>query len=296
VTTLAQLVDATLVNLQGYTLDQDQVTYLAVAAAVDDTTLKVGDATEVSRGLIEVGDELVWATSVDAATGTVTLAPQGRGWRSTVPVAHAYGTTVTNSPRFPRSVVANAVNQAITAVFPDLFAVKAYEFTYTPAVYAYELPADAAGVAAVEWQTIGPDRTWARVRRYRYVPDSDPDAFASGRSLELAEYIDPGRTVRVTYLARPQQLATADTQFSTSGLPDSASDVAVFGACYRLVGWQEPPRLQTQSIEGTLRSQVVPAGAATGAGRYFYALYQERLERERRALLASYPTTTHFIR
>ena len=55
--TFDELTDIVLTNLQGFSLDQDQITYLT--DAIDETTLSlaVDQPREVSRGMVEIGDE-----------------------------------------------------------------------------------------------------------------------------------------------------------------------------------------------------------------------------------------------
>ena len=79
----SDLVDETLIALSGYTQRQDQSTYLTVAMTDTQTTMTVADAAVLSKGLVEVGDELMWVESFDRATNVATIAPYGRGFRST---------------------------------------------------------------------------------------------------------------------------------------------------------------------------------------------------------------------
>lgn len=58
-------------------------------------------AGEISRGLIEVDDELMLVQKVSQSDGIVTLLPGGRGFRS-VAATHSAGALVTNNPKFPR--------------------------------------------------------------------------------------------------------------------------------------------------------------------------------------------------
>lgn len=297
-TTYDALTDLVLLHLQGFSLDQDQITYLSGDIADSDLTFAVDDTTETSRGLVEIEDELLWIKSVDQSSGSITIPPNGRGWMGTTAAAHAAGTIVKNNPKWPRSVIKRAINDVITSTFPDLFAVKEYTFTYQAAKFSYDLPTDATDVLDVTWDIIGPTKRWPRVARWRFVPNTDTSTgdHLTGKSLELLDYIVPGRTVQVTYSAQPSKLANGGDEFTTCGLAPTAEDIAMYGACYRLSGYLDIPRLQTQNIEGNLRSQLVQAGAATNAAKYFYALYNERLQREREILVAQWPRITHLTR
>lgn len=292
--TLANLIDDSLLSLQGST-DQDQVTFLTAPISASDTTISVDQTSEISRGLIEIDDELLWVRST--ADDGATIAPRGRGYRSTTASAHDEGAMVVNSPKFPRASVKRAINDTISAAFPELFAVKAYEFPFVAARSTYDLPADVDAVLDVMWSEIGPSQAWPHVRRWQFNYSASGEMFTHGKSLSIKEAVFPGRTVRVLYASEPSQLDQADDDFATTtGLPASAEDVILYGACYRLVSYMQPARLQVQSVEATLRSNVVAVGSPAEAGQYFYALYQQRLQEERQTLLTRYPSMTHYTR
>lgn len=293
--TLTQLVDDTLLNLQGYSLDQDQVTFLTSPVSAADLTISVDQTKEISRGLIEIDDELLWIRSV--ADGGATIAPKGRGYRSTVAASHDEGAMVTNAPKYPRASVRRAINDTISATFPELFSIKSYEFTFQAARSTYDLPDDVDQVLEVMWSEIGPSQAWPQVRRWWFNHSASSGMFPNGKSLAIKEAVFPGRTVRVIYAAEPGTLVNNNDEFAdTTGLPKSAEDVMLYGACYRLVSYMQPARLQVQSVEATLRSNVVSVGSPAEAGQYFYALYQQRLSEERQTLLTRFPSMTHYTR
>ena len=111
--TFSQLTDQTLMQLYGYTTLQDQATYLTGALSATGLTVNVDDATAVSRGIVEIGDEIIWVDSLDSSAGTLTVPPYGRGFRGTTASAHSIGDRVVSSPMFPRQMVKDALNDAI---------------------------------------------------------------------------------------------------------------------------------------------------------------------------------------
>lgn len=292
-----ELTEIVLTNLQGFSLDQDQITFLTDAVDAATLTLSVNDPREVSRGMVEIGDELLWVRLVDSTSGVLMVAPQGRGWLNSTAAAHDVNSTVKNNPKWPRVLIKRAINDTIRATYPDLFKVSTTTFSFTAAKFGYELPADADEVYDVTWDIIGPSARWPRLNRWRFIPNANTTAYPTGKALELLDSVVPGRTVQVTYMTAPKSLAGGADDFSAvSGLPVSAEDVVTYGACYRLAGYLDIPRLQLQAVEGTNRSQLVEPGAATNAAKYFYALYSERLMQEREILLSRYPRTTHSMR
>ena len=85
-TTLNEMIDEVLINLSGYTYQQDRSTYLTAAVTTltspssSPTILSLGSTDSVGKGVIEVGEELMWVDSFDRVANTATIAPYGRGF------------------------------------------------------------------------------------------------------------------------------------------------------------------------------------------------------------------------
>lgn len=292
-----QLTDSTMMYLHGFATVQDQSTHLTESVAADATTLKVADATALSRGLVEIGDELLWVDTVDSVSLNMQVPPYGRGFRGSTAAAHAAGTRVVSAPMFPRSMVKDAINEAIRAVYPDLFGVASTTFTYTPAVSTYALPAGAYQVLSVSWQSIGPSREWLPLRRYRVDVNADTTAFPTGATLSVYDPVVPGRTVRVVYAKQPTALSAAGDDFvSVTGLPASCEDVIRLGAAYRMVPFMDVAHLSGMSAEADFSANMRPVGSAADAGRYLLQLYQVRLQEETRRLQALYSDRSYYTR
>jgi hypothetical protein len=292
---LRQFIDRISAKLQGFTRDQDQQTYLTTSIDSDDLTFTVNEPKMITQGIAEIEEELVWIQRVDNSTGTVTIAPYGRGYLSTTAASHASNTAILNNPKYPRSEIHAAIDDAVDSVYPDLYTLANYEFPFAAARTAYEVPAAVDQVHRVTWESIGPTREWIPVTRWNFDPKANTTRFPSGKSLSLYQGVIPGRTVRVTYIKPPTKFSDYVTDFATAtGLNSTAEDVIVYGACYRLVGFQESPRLQIQTIESQLRSQLVPPGSTMNAARHFYQLYQLALNSERERLLRQDPPSAHF--
>ena len=88
--TFSELTDQTLMQLYGYTTLQDQATYLTSNMSSNSLVLTVADATAISRGIIEIDDEIIWVDSLNPLVNELTVPPYGRGFRGTTAQAH-YG-------------------------------------------------------------------------------------------------------------------------------------------------------------------------------------------------------------
>jgi hypothetical protein len=287
-------------QLLGYTRDQASVSYLTadIIDATDMTfTVDTSTATGLSRGLVEIEDELLLVKSVDRTSGVVTLMggidpTSCRGVEGTSATGHLSGALVTNDPRFPRTRIKEAINDAINGVYPDLWVFGNYEFPYQAARYEYPIPVAAEDVYKVVANTIGASGMWVPLTSWRFNPMASttsgqvkPTPTPTGKSIMVGignDRIVPGRNVRVSYITKPATLTSNSQTFeATTGLPERVVDLIVFGACWRLIPAYEAARLQQQAIEATEMAPLVSVKAASAASQYFLALYSKRLDEER---------------
>lgn len=286
-------------KLAGYTLRQDRQTYLSHALGSTDTTITIGSTQNISTGLIEIDDELIYIDSFDRSSNTISVPPYGRGYDGTNPSTHQSGSRVIISPTFPTVDIKNAINETIDAVFPALYTTGVHTFSYSPAHTTYALPDEAETILAVSYESIGPSKEWVPVRNYRVDPMANIDAFNSKNSISLYSGIPAGRTVQVYYNAAPTVMDTDDDDFEiVTGLPSSCKDVIVLGAAWRLASFVDPGRLTFGSAEADQQSQVAGRsyGAGTNASKYLLALYQQRLNEESAKLTDRNPIRIHRTR
>lgn len=295
-------------QLLGYTKNQASITYLTQPMTSTDVTFTVDTDTvrNVARGLVEVNDELMLVKKFDAGSGTVTLlgnAATGRGVEGTDPAAHALSSIVTASPDFPRVRIKEAINDTINGVFPDLWVFGEFEFPWRAARYEYPVPADVEWIHTVNPNTIGPSGVWFPASSWRFNPKASttpgqvkPTPTPTGKSIQvMRDFIVPGRNARVIYAKKPNLLVNNDDDFeTTTGFPARYIDLITFGACWRLIPAYEAGRLQQQSIESTERAPLVPSGAASNASKYYFQMYQTRLNEERDRLMLLFPNYQTF--
>ena len=294
-TAFIDIINETALALTGYTNRQDQATYLTSSITATDTTFTVADGTVLTRGLVEIDDELIWVDSFDRTSNTATIPAYGRGFRDTVATVHSAGTRVTITPAFPRSVIRRNINLAIDGVYPDLFGVYYTTFPFQAAVTTYQLPQEAIDVLGCSWQTIGPSKEWLPVRHYRIDRMANPVTWNSGKTISIREGIIPGRTVMVTYTKKPTVLQYDSDDFaSLTGLPDSSREVIVLGAAYRTAMYLDFGRVPAATAEADAQQANDPIGSAANIGRMIQQLYQQRLLVEVRRLQEQYPPRTHY--
>jgi hypothetical protein len=295
VTAFIDVINETQLALTGYTNRQDQATYLTSALSSTATTFVVADGTVLTRGLVEIDDELIWVDSFDRITNTATVPAYGRGFRDTTAVTHSAGTRVTITPSFPRSVIRRNINLAIDGVYPDLFGTFYTTFKFQAAVTTYVLPQEAVDILGCSWQTIGPSKEWLPVRHYRVDRMANPTTWGSGKTLSVREGIVPGRTVMVTYTKKPTTLVYDTDDFAgITGLSDSAREVIILGAAYRTAMYLDLGRIPAATAEADAQQGNDPVGSAANIGRVLQQMYQQRLLVEVRRLQEQYPPRTHY--
>jgi hypothetical protein len=291
------MIDEVLLNVAGYTQRQDQTTYLIADINESATQFTVRDGTVLSRGLIEIDDELLWVDRFDRTAGIAYLAGvSGRGFRNSTAAPHTAGARVVISPAYPRVVVAKAINNAIDGVYPSLFGSFYTTFPFVATRSTYQMPSDTVNIMQATWQTVGPTKEWLPIRRWRMDNTANPQAFNTGKSLSIYDGIVPGRTVHVVYSKRPSPLTLPSDDFTQSGLPDSAEEVIVLGASYRVAAYLDAARVTGMSVEADALDQSNPSGSGAQVSRYLFAQYKDRLAIEVNRQSQFFNVRVHYTR
>ena len=293
-TTFGQLIDRVRYSLRSYTGQHEVSTHLTADATEGAVDLSVADGNAVATGLVEIEDELVWVDS--SAGGVLTVPPYGRGYQGSTAAAHLSGKQVITDPFFPRKHIADAIVDTQRALYPTLFQPKAKEFTFTAGQSTYDLDSDVDRVLSVSWQLPGSSEFWTPVRRWRTDTFANTTEFASGSNITVFDPIGPDRTVRAVYAAPFTELTVASDTIGAAGHQEAHVDLLVFGACWRLLQFLEVSRLNLNSVENAERAKFAASGSASALTRQVLALYERRLEEERKRLLQLYPITIRYTR
>lgn len=304
-TTLGQMIDEVLINLSGYTYQQDRSTYLRNAVttltspSTAPTILSLGDTSNVGKGILEVDEELMWVDSFDRVANTATVSPYGRGYLGTVAATHAADAKVTISPIFPRYVVKKAINDTIRAMGASLLSVKQTTFTFNAAVNTYEFEnLNIENILTMSWQDTGPSKEWIRIRRWDFDPFADVDTWGSNsQTVTIYDWITPGRTIKVMYATPPTPLENDTDVFTTvTGYPEAARDIVILGTSYRLLAYLDPARAGQISPQADETDGKRPYGASASATKQLFALYSQRLNEEVKTQQNQYPPRIHYTR
>lgn len=305
-TTLSNMIDEVLINLSGYTYQQERTTYLKTAvstttsSSTSPTILSLGSTENVGKGIVEIDEELLWVDTFDRVANTATISPYGRGYLGTTAATHAADSKVTISPVFPRNSVKKAINDTIRAAGSTIFAVKSTSFTYNPAITTYNIydGYKIQNILSIMWQEVGPSQEWRPVRRWDWDSAADATAFgADAQTVTIGDFITPGRTVKVIYATDPEAFTSNSEDFATqTGLPESCKDVVILGASYRLLTYLDPARAAQISPQADETDSKRPYGASQSATKQLFALYTQRLNEETSRQQNQYPIRVHYSR
>ena len=288
---VSRLTDEVLGALHGYVRDQDMVTTLSASMDTDDVEGTVSEDNQLSRGLIEIDDELIYVNAVGTTgLGGFSIPQWGRGQNGTTAAAHAQGAKVIQSPLYPRRRVQDEIYSVLREMFPRVYGVATTLFDVDVVRTNYELPAAVWQVFAVEWHLPGPSFMWQPLERWRI------NKTATTQEIEMLGMRWPGTDrVRVTYSKVPPTSYSTD-DLTTYGYTQDVHDIVVLGATAKLLAKTEPSRLQVESVESHGRSEVVQAGTIVQTAQRLYAMFDRRVEQEAFRLQQRYTLQPHKTR
>ena len=296
--TLSDMIDEVRSSLAGYTLRQDRITYLNTAIGTTDLAIGVGNSANLAKGIIEIDDELIWIDNFVKSTSVLNAAPGfGRGFQNSTASPHAQYAQITLSPTFPRLMIKQAINDTINSVYPKLFGVASYTFTFDAAQTTYALPDEAETVLFMSWQTTGSSQEWLPINRWRMDSLANIATFNTQSTINIYENIQPGRTVQVWYTTEPNTLdASTDDFAAVTGLPNTCRDVITLGTAYKLLSYIDAGRIVLDSAESDLADSKIPSTAGTSSSRYIYSVFQARLNEEALKLQDKNPIRIHYTK
>ncbi|ANH49273.1 hypothetical protein uvFWCGRAMDCOMC403_09 [Freshwater phage uvFW-CGR-AMD-COM-C403] len=281
--TLSQLVEQTTAEIGAYIKNQESITIITSSIDADDLTIAVDDVKSLSKGIVEIDEELLYVKKAIADSGTIEIIGMagnatGRGWRGTTATSHVSGSIVRNNPLFPRSQVKRALLETIKGMNFPVIANETFQFNGSD--YSYIMPDALEDITGISWDVPDSTGVWQIIKNWRLDTNYyDPATATTKQALVLKEAPMPGRDVRVQYTKFPTTI-TDNQELTVSGLPSSCEDVVRLGAMYRLLSTVDSGKVTAVSVSADALDQPVQAGASTSAAKYIFNLYTIRLAEE----------------
>jgi hypothetical protein len=117
--------------------------------------------------------------------------------------------------------------------------------------------------------------------------------YDGGTAITLTDQIPVGAEITLACEQPFGDLLTLGN-FAAAGIPESAADLIEYAVTAHMIRYLDPQRLTLTSVENVSRAQVIQAGDASKIANQLYAMYQQRLQEERRKLLLLNPPTINF--
>src|SRR5210317_405212 len=301
----------------------DIVSYTTLTTGVNTTETSIvfnGDLLSVEEEdaldtgtIIEIGQELMICTDLNAVTNTITVTRAARG---TTAASHTAGDLIKIAPPFPRKNVFDAVCDQIKNLYPTLFATETVEVVvgdgYT-LLGTYDAPGTnnylVSVLKAISQYTdfeSGTDQTSTVFRGvtvelidlpnpFAYV-DSDgvsrTKTYTTGPNVvnAIQTYnIQQGHTVYVTFKKKFIDPTAETDTLATVGLEDEYEPIIMAGVAAHMLSGRDIPTATTDYITDQLSVSNFPVDSATRIRNSLLAYQRALIQQARKDLRARYP-------
>jgi hypothetical protein len=294
-TTMNQLIEKVLLNLEGYNGEGNIYGTLtsginSTATTITVTGLLFADGSGFSSGVVEIGTELVYVQGVNRTTGQ--LLNVIRGFRGTTAQSHNTGTLVKNNPNYPMIAVKDAINYTIKNLYPRVLAPKKMEFTGISSRVQYDMPDDTLSVLSVQFLPSSATKAWVPVRFWKF--DNFAGSNAAGtKSINISAPTN-GRPIQVVYATDPIELNYTD-DFTDSGLESWLEELVIFGSCWRLTSFIDAARVRQTTAEQSLinSADAIRNSSATSLAKYYLGMFEQQVQMAQMRQSKELPTIKH---
>ena len=298
----------------------DLVSYTTLSTGINNsvTTLTFnGDLLSVEEEdamdagtVIEINQELMLCTDLNAVTNTVTVT---RGARGTTAAAHTAGDLIKISPPFPRKNVFDAVCDQIKNLYPTLFAVETKQVS---AKVGY-IPLSGTN----DNYLIAPIKAISQYTDFSAGTD-DTGIVYSGVTVELVDLPKPftytdsdgvsqtitysnngpnkvnavqvynvnaGHTVYITFKKKFVEPTAEDNTLAEIGLESEYEPIIMAGVAAQIMAGRDIPTATTDYISDQLATQSFPVESASRIRNSLLAYQRALIQQARKDLRARYP-------
>ena len=301
----------------------DVVSYTTLTTGINNSIKSVvfnGDLLSVEEedaldagSIIEIGQELMICTDLNAVTNTITVT---RGARGTTPAEHTAGDLIKIAPPFPRKNVFDAVKDQINNLFPTLFAVDTQTVTtgdgYTLLGAYNDLGTHnyiVSVIGAISQYTDFSSNSDTTGVNFQAVPctlielpnpfsynDSDgverTFTYTTGPSVVHAMQftgIASGHTAYVTFKKKFIEPTLETDTLSSIGLEQEYEPIIMAGVAAQMLAGRDIPSATTDYISDQLSVSNYPVGSSNSVRNSLLQYQQLLLNQARKFLRAKYP-------
>ena len=298
----------------------DIVSYTTLTGAINDTATSVaynGDLLSVEEedaldagAIIEIGQELMICTDLNAVANTITVT---RGARGTTAASHSIGDLIKIAPPFPRKNVFDAVCDQIKNLYPTLFATETKSVTskvgYIPLSGANDNYL-IAPLKAISQQTDFAANSDESGVIYRGVavelidlpnPFTYTDADGVSQTITYSNNgpnkvnavqvynVSAGHTVFVTFKKKFVEPTAESDTLATVGLENEYEPIIMAGVAAQMMAGRDIPTATADYITDQLSVSNFPVDSATRVRNSLLAYQRALLQQARKDLRARFP-------
>jgi len=298
----------------------DIVSYTTLTGAINDTATSVaynGDLLSVEEedaldagAIIEIGQELMICTDLNAVANTITVT---RGARGTTAASHSIGDLIKIAPPFPRKNVFDAVCDQIKNLYPTLFATETKSVTskvgYIPLSGANDNYL-IAPLKAISQQTDFAANSDESGVIYRGVavelidlpnPFTYTDADGVSQTITYSNNgpnkvnavqvynVSAGHTVFVTFKKKFVEPTAESDTLATVGLENEYEPIIMAGVAAQMMAGRDIPTATSDYITDQLSVSNFPVDSATRVRNSLLAYQRALIQQARKDLRARFP-------
>ena len=301
----------------------DVVSYTTLSTGINDSVTSVvfnGDLLSVEEedaldagAIIEIGQELMICTDLNAVTNTITVTRAARGTTAT---SHTAGDLIKISPPFPRKNVFDAVCDQIKNLFPTLFAVETQSVTTgtgytllgsqeTPGTNNY-IVSILSAISQYTDFTQNSDTTGVNFspvtcslvelpNPFTYTDNNGTSktiTYTTGPSVVHAiqfANIATGHTAHVTFKKKFIEPTAEDNTLANIGLEDEYVPIIMAGVAAQMMAGRDIPSATTDYITDQLSVSNFPVGSSNSVRNSLLQYQQLLVNQARKYLRAKYP-------
>ena len=301
----------------------DVVSYTTLSTGINDSVTSVvfnGDLLSVEEedaldagAIIEIGQELMICTDLNAVTNTITVTRAARGTTAT---SHSAGDLIKIAPPFPRKNVFDAVCDQIKNLFPTLFAVETQSVTTgtgytllgsqeTPGTNNY-IVSILSAISQYTDFTQNSDTTGVNFspvtcslvelpNPFTYTDNNGTSktiTYTTGPSVVHAiqfANIATGHTAHVTFKKKFIEPTSEDNTLANIGLEDEYVPIIMAGVAAQMMAGRDIPSATTDYITDQLSVSNFPVGSSNSVRNSLLQYQQLLVNQARKYLRAKYP-------
>ena len=298
-TTIENLIDRTFREYLEPMEDMVSYTVLSGALSTSDTSvgfngdlLSIEEEDALDAGtIIEIGQELMICTELNAVTNSITVTRAARGTTATT---HDAGDVIKITPQFPRVNVFNAVKDQIENLYPTLYAVETQTISSAVGYVALEGADDNRIVAPLkavsQYQELDAgNQTTVQFRGVAMeLIDVPTSVTASGKVVQFSG-VSTGVNVHCTFKKKFGEVSLESTTLADIGLETEYEPIIMAGVAAQMIEGKDIPTYTADYITDQMATTNYPVNSSSNIRNSLLQYQQVLINQARKDLRARYP-------